>query len=142
MYTVRKFEERDLDRVMSVWLSTNIKAHSFINKVYWEDSYDMVRKALPNSELYVCKYNGEVVGFIGLTKEYIEGIFVEDKYQNQGSGKSLINKAKELYKNLNLTVYKLNKSAVNFYLREGFIKTSEEININIGAVEYEMQYKN
>lgn len=31
---IRKMEEKDISDVMQIWLETNIKAHSFIEKAY------------------------------------------------------------------------------------------------------------
>ena len=32
---VRKFEEKDLETVMELWLAGNLQAHSFIPEQYW-----------------------------------------------------------------------------------------------------------
>ena len=36
---VRRMEETDLDSVMQIWLESNIKAHDFIPKEYWENNF-------------------------------------------------------------------------------------------------------
>lgn len=80
---IRAVKENDLSAVMQIWLDINIKAHSFISKHYWMDNYDMVKKILPQAEIYVYENNGtkEIEGFIGLTDNYIAGLFVkEDSY--------------------------------------------------------------
>ncbi len=41
---IRKFKNEELDTVMSIWLETNMKAHDFINKSYWQGNYDMVKE--------------------------------------------------------------------------------------------------
>jgi putative acetyltransferase len=66
---IRAVKENDLSAVMQIWLDINIKAHSFISKHYWMDNYDMVKKILPQAEIYVYENNGtkEIEGFIGLT---------------------------------------------------------------------------
>ena len=33
---IREFKIKDLERVMESWLESNIDAHSFIDKKYWE----------------------------------------------------------------------------------------------------------
>ena len=32
---VRDFQAEDLNRIMELWLETNIQAHDFIKKSYW-----------------------------------------------------------------------------------------------------------
>ena len=36
---IRRFETRDLDEVMSLWLHANIESHSFIEADYWKKNY-------------------------------------------------------------------------------------------------------
>lgn len=42
-------EEKDISDVLQIWLETNIKAHSFIDKEYWIGNYEMVKQILPGS---------------------------------------------------------------------------------------------
>ena len=85
---IRRFETRDLDEVMSLWLHANIESHSFIEADYWKKNYDMVRKLIPEAEVFVAEENEAIQGFIGLTDTYIAGIFVkateQSFYQNRG----------------------------------------------------------
>ena len=34
---------KDIDRIMEIWLESTIKAHDFIEKKYWEDNYNTVK---------------------------------------------------------------------------------------------------
>ena len=52
---IRRFETRDLDEVMSLWLHANIEIHSFIEADYWKKNYDMVRKLIPEAEVFVAQ---------------------------------------------------------------------------------------
>ena len=47
---IRKMEEKDISDVLQIWLETNIKAHSFIDKEYWIGNYEMVKQILPEAE--------------------------------------------------------------------------------------------
>ena len=40
---IRKFENRDLDAVMQIWLHGNLDAHPFIPVSFWTDHFEMVR---------------------------------------------------------------------------------------------------
>ena len=46
-------EEKDISDVLQIWLETNIKAHSFIDKEYWTGNYEMVKQILPEAEVYL-----------------------------------------------------------------------------------------
>ena len=88
---IRKFEKYDITAVMQIWKNENIKAHKFIPKSYWENNYNYVKKVLPNAEIYVYILEKKIVGFVGLDRDYIEGIFVNTNNQHTGVGTSLLN---------------------------------------------------
>lgn len=112
---IRKFEKNDINPVMQIWKNENIKAHKFISKEYWKNNYNYVKEILPNAEIYVYVMESNVVGFIGLDQNYIEGIFVNTNNQCNGIGTLLLNKVKEDRNTLTLNVYKKNTKAINFY---------------------------
>ena len=139
---IRAFKENDLSDVMQIWLDTNIKAHSFISKHYWMDNYDMVKKILPQAEIYVYENNGtkEIEGFIGLTDNYIAGLFVKEDMQSKGIGKQLLNYAKGIKSNMYLSVYNKNIRAIQFYQREQFVIQSENTDDNTNEKELVMAW--
>ena len=110
---IRRFETRDLDEVMSLWLHANIESHSFIETDYWKKNYDMVRKLIPEAEVFVAEENEEIQGFIGLTDTYIAGIFVKATEQSKGIGTELLRTVMKLKDHLKLNVYKKNMRAVD-----------------------------
>ncbi|RVU54523.1 GNAT family N-acetyltransferase [Anaerosphaera multitolerans] len=136
---IRNFENMDIERVMEIWLQTNIKAHNFIEENYWVGNYDLVRYLMLQAEIMVYD-DGEIKGFIGLKDSYIEGIFVDFNYQNNGIGKKLLNEVKDKNNILNLSVYAKNKRVVNFYMGEGFKIVGENIDKSTGELEYLMRY--
>ncbi len=137
---IRKFEDNDIDDLMQIWKSANIKAHNFISNEYWENNYEYVKNILPNVEIYVFIVKEEIVGFVGVNNNYIEGIFVDTNNQSNGIGTSLLNKVKESRSNLTLSVYKKNTKAINFYKENDFIITSESIDKNTNEIEYTMTW--
>ena len=137
---IRKFEKNDIDEVMQIWINENIKAHKFIPEEYWKNNYNFVKEVLPNAEIYVYIIKEKIVGFVGLDNNYIEGIFVDTNNQCNGIGTSLLNKVKEIKNNLTLNVYKKNTNAINFYKKNGFIITSENIDKDTDEVEYIMSW--
>lgn len=124
---IRDFKETDIEQIMKIWLNTNIKVHHFIDSSYWLDSYATVEKMMPQATIYVYDFNGQIQGFLGLNGDYIEGIFVDAEYQSKGIGSQLLNYVKDRNNKLLLNVYKRNKRAVSFYLREGFATLTEQI---------------
>ena len=72
---IRKLQKVDINRVADIWLTTNLKAHFFISEQYWISNYEFVKEMLPQAEVYVYEDDKMIQGFIGLSNEYIEGIF-------------------------------------------------------------------
>lgn len=135
---IRVLEEKDVDTVAKMWLETNIKAHDFIASNYWKEHYEIIKDMFLQAEVYVYEIEKEIMGFIGLDKEYIEGIFVLDQYQKRGIGKALLNHVKAKKEHLSLNVYQKNLNAILFYQREGFCVQYEDVDKNTGEKEYRM----
>lgn len=138
---IRKYEPDDLNRIMEIWLSSNIEAHSFIRREYWQDCFGGAAEAIPLAEVYTALSDGEIVGFIGLNGGHIEGIFVDADHRSKGVGKSLIDFAKELYPKLSLCVYEKNSRAADFYKREGFLPVRKKTDISTSETEILMRWE-
>ena len=85
-----------------------------------ESNFELVKELLLQATVYVYEDKQEIQGFIGLSNEYIEGIFVSAEMQSQGIGKILLNHVKGKRNKLILNVYQKNTRAISFYQREGF----------------------
>ena len=137
---IRKFENLDLDTVMQIWLHGNLDAHAFIPASFWEAHFEMVRDMLPQAELYVHENEAprQIDGFIGLTENHIEGIFVAKAARSKGIGKALLEYAKSLKSRLTLSVYQKNERAIAFYRREQFVVQAEGIDEDTNEAEIQM----
>ena len=137
---IRKFETRDLDTVMQIWLHGNLDAHAFIPASFWTDHFEMVRDMLPQAELYVHENEAprQIDGFIGLTENHIEGIFVAKAARSKGIGKALLDYAKSRRPRLDLSVYQKNERALAFYQREQFTVQSEGIDEDTNEADIQM----
>lgn len=134
---VRPYKDCDLDIIMKIWLDTNIQAHDFVNKDYWKNNYDYVKQLLPSSNLFIYD-DGQIKGFAGvLDNGYIAGIFVSEKYQHCGIGQQLLDQIIKSFNVISLDVYKKNKQALNFYLKNGFIISETKKDEN-NETEYTM----
>lgn len=124
---IREYQPKDLEAIMKIWLQGNEQAHNFIDLEFFKQNYDIVKMLIPMSTIYVQDLNG-VVGFIGLTENYISGLFVEEGFRHQGTGAALVEKAKQRHNELLVHVYKQNIDAINFYLSQDFEIIGESIN--------------
>lgn len=138
---IRNFCKSDMEQVMSIWLSSNLEAHHFIDAEYWKSNVCNVRDMIPDADVFVYEAGSEIAGFIGMSDSYIAGLFVKKGFRSQGIGKRLLGYVKSRCVNLSLDVYAENTSAVRFYEREGFYVTDKHANRETGAWEYTMKLK-
>lgn len=138
---IRELRKADINAVAEIWLDTNRRAHSFIPAQYWESNFELVKEMLAEAEVYVYENDKDIQGFIGLSGEYIEGLFVSDKKQSQGIGRLLLNHAKDRKPKLRLNVYKKNERALLFYQREGFEIQCESMDEATGEKDYAMLWE-
>lgn len=133
--------EMDLNRLVEIWLNSNIDAHNFIEENYWRSNITYLREELPKSDLYLAEIDNKIVGFMGIMDSYIAGIFIDKDFRSMGLGKKLLQIGKDKYDFLSLNVYVKNENAYKFYLNNDFIveeKTLDEAN---NQYEYYMTYK-
>lgn len=139
---IRTFRSADLTEIMHIWLSANLKAHDFIPADYWESHFEQVQVLLPAAELYIYEEDaGALCGFIGMSGDYIAGIFVKEGARSGGIGKQLLDYVKSFRQSLTLNVYRKNERAVRFYLRENFTVRSQRLEKDTGEEEYLMEWK-
>ena len=138
---IRELRKADINKVADIWLDTNIKSHYFISAQYWKSNFELVKKLLLQATVYVYEDKQEIQGFIGLSDEYIEGVFVSAKMQSQGIGKILLNYVKEKRNTLFLNVYQKNTRAIHFYKEAGFEIKSEGFDKDADEKDYLMMWK-
>ncbi len=142
---IREMKEADANQVTRIWLDSNREAHDFIPAEYWEENYQAVKEALLQGEVYVCEMEmagkTDIVGFIGLNEDFIEGIFVRDNVRSRGVGRELLDYVKDRRNQLMLGVYQKNLRAIRFYQREEFLVRQEGVDGNTGEKEYTMLWR-
>ena len=138
---IRELRKADINKVAEIWLNTNIKAHDFIPAQYWKSNFELVKELLLQATVYVYEDKQEIQGFIGLSNEYIEGIFVSAEMQSQGIGKILLNYVKGKRNKLILNVYQKNTRAISFYQREGFEIQYSGLDEATGEKDYVMAWQ-
>ena len=96
---------------------------------------------MSQAEVYVYEDDKMIQGFVGLSNEYMEGIFVSDEMQSCGIGKLLLEYIKNKKVRLRLNVYQKNARAISFYQREGFDIQYEGFDDATGEKEYTMLWQ-
>lgn len=138
---IRKAHLADLPSVLDIWLQTNLEVHSFISPHYWQNNVDYMKQVLPQAEVFVYEDKNKIMGFVGLEKDYIAGIFVSKEFRSQGIGKQILDFIKSTHPTLSLSVYAKNQKAIRFYQRESFRIIDEGMDKENQEAEFRMQWK-
>lgn len=139
---IRKYKSEDMNSILGIWLSASAEAHHFIDSTFWQSKVEDMRNLyIPASETYVFETNEEIVGFYCLYGDTLAAIFVLPSDQGKGIGSVLINDAKKRRKQLQLTVYKVNCSSIEFYKKHGFVISGEQTDKHTGQPELVMEYR-
>ena len=135
---IRDLKQKDIDKVMEIWLESTIKAHDFIPEKYWQDNYNAVKDIyIPQSKTYVYEEGEEIKGFISiLNDDFIGALFVSLNEQGKGIGSKLIEYANAKFDNLKFvpfspklefgTVLVWKKNQVKSIVAETFIEFAKE----------------
>ena len=118
---IRKYKDTDLNAVLSSWENASRLAHPFLTDEYFEQEREIIpKKHLPNAETWVVEISNEVVGFIALIGNEVGAVFVQPGFHGKGAGKALMDKARELHKDLEVEVFSKNSIGRRFYSQYGF----------------------
>ncbi len=136
---IRKFQQSDIEQVISIWLEASIKAHDFVDSEFWKSKVkDMRGIHIPSGETYVYEERDIIKGFVSLYNDTLAALFVSPDFQGAGIGMQLMGKAKDVRDNLSLTVYKENIKSIEFYQKCGFKIEREQIDKHTGHPELVM----
>lgn len=120
MSEIVKCNEADYETLAEIWERSVRATHSFLK----EEDFNGIKSALipdyfPNVELYAVVDNGVYTGFIGLSRDTIEMLFIDSDYLGHGYGSVLMDFAKQRGAT-RVDVNEQNTSALNFYKAKGF----------------------
>ena len=130
---IRRYENRDLDDVLSAWENASKIAHSFLSREFLElERYNIPNVYLPNAETWVAEQDGKTIGFISLIGQEVGGLFVQPAYQRMGVGRALMDKAQALRGELEVEVFAANTIGRQFYSCYGFEPVGQKIHAETG----------
>lgn len=141
-FTIRQADPHDFSELTEIWFNASVKAHDFISEIYWKNNkVKMHDTYLPMSEVYLVEDMSNIYGFIALVENKIAAIFVSPELQGKGIGKLLINHAKGIRNNLELSVYQKNINSVRFYESVGFKVVAETLDEETRSKEFLMRWE-
>ena len=112
--------ENEYPALVEIWERSVKATHAFLSN----EDLNKIKKALipyyfPNVNLYALTDSERMTGFIGLSSNLIEMLFIDDSYRGKGYGSALIDFALK-QGTTKVDVNEQNTSALNFYQARGF----------------------
>ncbi|WP_236096399.1 glutamine-hydrolyzing GMP synthase [Helicobacter sp. MIT 11-5569] len=113
-----------LDKLMALWEDSARQTHHFLQEKDFPALRQELKVGLQNCQILIARKQSEILGFIGVAKNYIEMLFVAPNVFKNGVGKALINQAlKQFFKNapiIKVDCNEQNPQALGFYQHLGF----------------------
>lgn len=124
-YTVSGLTPPDYPEIMRVWEASVRATHHFLA----EEDIVLYRRLIPekyldNVRLYgVRDAGGMILGFLGVSDDQIEMLFIHPDVRGKGIGRTLLDHAVNVLGLRRVDVNEQNEQAVGFYLHAGFVVT-------------------
>ncbi len=119
---IHKASLTDYPVLVGIWESAVRATHDFLS----EEDLEYYKSQLPlyfqHVSLFVFKDNEDIKGFLGVSEDKIEMLFIDDKFRGQGVGKILLNFAINELNIRKVDVNEQNIQALAFYEHFGFKK--------------------
>jgi len=118
---IRQYKSTDLEIILYIWEEASRVGLPFLSQEFLISERERIPLIyLPNGDAWVAVIEGRVAGFSILHGNEVGALFVNPEYHGKGVGFALMNKAKELHRELSVEVFKENGIGNNFYSRYGF----------------------
>lgn len=118
---IEKASISDYDTLLDIWNSAVSATHNFLK----EEDFLYYKSQIPiyfsYVDLYIYRDTDNIVkGFLGVSEDKIEMLFIHNTYRGQGIGKNLLMFAINSLHLEKVDVNEENKQALDFYINFGF----------------------
>lgn len=143
-FELRPYRESDEDASITLWLETWRQAYPSINfdaRVdWWRNRWRT--ELVPVAQIVVAEQDGALVGFVTIDGTgYLDQLVVSPAQWGSDVSRALVDETKRLSPTgVTLKVNADNIRAIKFYMRNGFVKTGDEVNTSGRAVDL-MEWK-
>jgi GNAT superfamily N-acetyltransferase len=129
---VRPATAADALEIAEVFLASRHDALPYLPALHTDDETRrwMADVVLTRSEVWVAELDDGIVGFLAVSGDHLDHLYVRPGYYRQGIGDRLLSKAKEISpRRLRLFTFQRNARARTFYERRGFVP----VDVNDGS---------
>jgi len=110
--------------LLDVWLRSIRATHTFVSEEDIQSMIPQVRDYLASREpefWVLCDDTGAILGFMGMSGNKMESLFLAPEFQRRGAGRRLVRHAQALHGALTVDVNEQNTAARRFYEACGFV---------------------
>lgn len=118
---IRRCRQEEGEELVAVWCRSVDATHHFLSAEYRAELERLVRSFLPEAPLWVAaNAQDEPVGFMLLSGQHMDALFVDPDVRGMGVGRLLVEHALSQAPALTTNVNEQNEQAVGFYKKVGF----------------------
>jgi len=119
---INSASQRDYPAIIELWELSVRASHFFLPEDYLQKIKNLLPSILPTVKLFVHfdKDDQIITGFLGVSEEKIEMLFIHPAKRGQGIGRLLNNFALEQLQTYKVDVNEQNEQAVSFYKKIGY----------------------
>ena len=120
---IRRGVPTDREVLLDVWLRSDRATHTFVSEEDLQSMIPQVRDYLASreTEFWVQCDGDAVIGFMGMSGNEMESLFIAPEFQRRGAGRRMVQHARALYGELTVGVNEQNAAARAFYESCGFV---------------------
>lgn len=118
---IKKATKTDYNTLLAIWESAVLATHDFLS----EEDFLYYKSRLPiyfdHVKLFIyTETDNTIKGFLGVSEDKIEMLFIDNQYRGSGIGKALLGFAIDNLQIKKVDVNEHNKQALAFYKNSGF----------------------
>lgn len=117
---IRLMQNKDIDKIMDIWITATIPSHRFIDQSFWLKKYRKLKQKMADTTTYVICEQEQIVGFVTIRNQEILALSIISGKQGKGFGSSLLRHLQNEYDELHAGVYVKNEKAQHFFKKHGF----------------------
>jgi ribosomal protein S18 acetylase RimI-like enzyme len=125
-FIIRDYHSEDFDRLTILWRISREKSLPEFQRAkghfFYEDQDYFRDHVLKDNRVFVVESDQHPVGFMAMRDDFIDHLYVDPDYQQQGIGKALLDFAHQLSpEHIWLYTLQINTKARAFYEKNGFV---------------------
>jgi GNAT superfamily N-acetyltransferase len=119
---IRIATDRDAQEIATVFRVSRLQSMPFLPNLHAadEDLQFVKERMLIDGQIVVACVDNKVIGFCAFREGWVDHLYLLPEFQRRGIGRTLLNKPKSRYSNLELWVFQRNIGAIAFHKNNGF----------------------